>query len=66
MARNFLPALIAVLAGNAVYFLVLWPYLPPRARHGIDRIDLGLLVDFWVCAVCFAIVKLVWPKKKRP
>lgn len=64
MVRNFLLALVAVLAGNAIYFLLLWPYLPPRARHGIDRIDLGLLVDFWVCAVCFGILKLAVRKKR--
>ena len=63
VARNFIQALIAVLAGNAIYFLALWPYLPPRARHGIGRIDVGLLVDFWVCTVVFAAVKLLWTKK---
>ena len=64
VVRNFLQALVAVVAGNAIYFLVLWPYLPARARHGIDRIDLGLLVDFWVCAVCFGIIKLIVTKKR--
>jgi hypothetical protein len=63
--RRFIQALIAVLAGNAIYFLLLWPYLPPRARHGIGRIDFGRLVDFWVCAVAFGGVKLLWKNKKR-
>ena len=65
MYRNFLQALIAVLGGNAIYFLVLWPYLPSRARHGISRIDLGLLVDFWVCTIIFGAVKLLWHKRRR-
>lgn len=64
--RNFLQALIAVVAGNAVYFLVLWPYLPQRVRHGIGRFDLGLLVDFWVCTLIFAAVKLLWREKRHP
>ncbi|MGH9521464.1 MAG: hypothetical protein ACRD3E_02900 [Terriglobales bacterium] len=65
MARNFLQAVIAVIGGNAIYFLLLWPYLPERARHGIGRIDLGLLVDFWVCTVIFGAAKLLWRKKRR-
>lgn len=65
VVRNFFQALVAVLVGNAIYFLVLWRYLPPPARHGIGRIDLGLLVDFWVCATCFGVVKFM-VRKKRP
>ena len=53
---NFLHALIAVLAGNAAYFLLM-PYLPPRARHVPPRLDLGMLVDFWFCLVALGIVK---------
>lgn len=59
VTRNLIEAVIAVLAGNAIYFLVLWPHLPDRARHAVYRIDLGLLVDFWLCAVCFGLVKLI-------
>ncbi len=55
---NFLKSLIAILIGNAVYFLVLSPHLPPSARHGINRIDLGLLVDFWVCVVVYGVIEL--------
>lgn len=53
---NFVHALIAVLAGNAIYFLVM-PYLPPPARHVAPRLDLGLVVDFWFCLVVLGIVK---------
>jgi hypothetical protein len=55
---NFAHALIAVLAGNAVYFLLM-PYLPSKARHVTFEIDLGLVVDFWFCLVAFGIVKAV-------
>jgi hypothetical protein len=56
--RNFLDALVAVLAGNAVYFLLM-PHLPLVARHSLFREDWGLLVDFCLCAAIFAGVKLM-------
>jgi hypothetical protein len=65
LTRNLLPAVIAVIAGNAIYFLVLWPHLPPAARHDVYRLDVGLLVDFWVCLVCFGVLKLIWRFKMR-
>ena len=61
---NFLHALIAVLAGNAVYFLVM-PYLPFRARHVAPRLDLGLVVDFWFCLVVLGIVKTVAARRLK-
>jgi hypothetical protein len=54
--RNFLDALVAVLAGNAIYFLLM-PHLPLLARHSLFREDWGLLVDFCICAAIFAGVK---------
>ena len=65
MFRNFLQALIAVVVGNAIYFLALWPYLPENARHSVYRIDLGLAIDFWLCAACFGLIRLLWKKKMR-
>lgn len=66
MAGNFLQALIAVVAGNAVYFLLL-PYFPVAARHRTFHYDLGLVVDFWFCLVAFGIVKMVaqWRARRR-
>jgi hypothetical protein len=57
--KNFLDALMAVLAGNAIYFL-LKPHLPAAIRHSLFREDWGLLVDFGICAVIFVAVKLAW------
>jgi hypothetical protein len=57
-AANFIHALAAVLAGNAAYFLLV-RYLPPGARHVPFRIDLGLVVDFWLCLVAFGMIKTV-------
>jgi len=47
---NFVQSLIAVVAGNVVYFLLM-PHLPPAARHVPMRFDLGVVVDFWFCLV---------------
>jgi hypothetical protein len=61
---NFVHALVAVLAGNAVYFLLM-PYLPSGARHVPSRMDLGLVVDFWLCLVFFGAIKTVAGLKRR-
>jgi len=55
---NFVHALLAVLGGNALYFL-LENDLPVRARHLPFRLDLGMVVDFWFCLVVFGIIKTV-------
>jgi hypothetical protein len=57
-AANFIHALVAVLVGNAAYFL-LGRYLPPKARHVPFQIDIGLIVDFWLCLVAFGMIKTV-------
>jgi len=63
-ASNFIHALVAVLAGNATYFL-LGRYLPPRARHVPFQIDLGLVVDFWFCLVVFGLIKTIAGRKRN-
>jgi hypothetical protein len=47
-----------VLAGNAIYFSI-ERYLPLRAQHHLYQIDWGLGVDFWICLVCYGLVRLV-------
>jgi hypothetical protein len=61
--RNFVHALIAVLAGNLVYFLLM-PRLPVRAQHVQFRLDLGLVVDFFFCLVIFGIIKTIAGDRK--
>ncbi len=56
--KNFLDALLAVLAGNAIYFLLM-PHLPVAIRHSLFKEDWGLLVDFCICAAIFATVKVL-------
>ncbi len=53
---NFVQSLVAVLLGNAVYY-VLMPSLPPAARHRLFRPDLGLVVDFWFCLVAYGLIR---------
>ena len=61
---NFLHALVAVVTGNAAYFLLM-RYLPPRARHVPFQIDLGLVVDFWFCLVVFGVIKTIAGRKSK-
>ncbi|MGA9641514.1 MAG: hypothetical protein WBQ72_08980 [Terriglobales bacterium] len=60
--RNFLDALAAVLAGNAIYYLLM-PHLPQSMRHSLFAEDWGLLVDFVICTVLFVVIKLAF---RRP
>lgn len=60
---NFMHALIAVLGGNILYFLVM-PYLPAAAQHVAPHVDLGLAVDFWFCLVILGIVKM-WASRRK-
>ena len=55
---NFAQSLIAVLAGNLVYFLTM-PYLPAAAQHNPMRFDLGVVVDFWFCLVFLGAIKTI-------
>ena len=54
--KNFLDALLAVLAGNAIYFLLM-PHLPEAARHALFKEDWGLLLDLAICTAIFVAVK---------
>ncbi len=65
VARRLIKQLIAIVAGNLLYFFVLMPHLPPAGRHRPDRIDLGLLVDFWVCVVLYGLIELIDRKWRR-
>lgn len=63
MARNLLRSLAAVLAGAAIYW-VLMPHLPPAARHHIFHVDLGLLI---YALISLAILVLLnWLDRRSP
>jgi len=53
---NFIQALLAIVLGNVVYFL-LSPSFPPAARHRPFHEDLGLLIDFWFCLVAYGLIR---------
>ena len=52
---NLLQALLAIILGNIVYFLLL-PSLPPGARHHPLRVDLGMVLDFGFCLVIYGVI----------
>ena len=56
--RSFWQSLIAVMVGNGIYYSI-WRYLPPRGQHQLYRIDWGLAVDFWICVICYFLVRLI-------
>ena len=56
--RRFLRSLIAVLAGNALYFALV-PYLPSLAYHEPNRLDWGLVVDFWFCLAFYGLLGFI-------
>jgi len=51
--RRLLKQTIAVVVGNVLYLFVLAPHLPVAGRHHIGRLDLGSIVDFWICVVMY-------------
>jgi hypothetical protein len=53
---NFLQALLAIILGNIVYF-VLVPSLPPVARHHPFRMDLGIVIDFSFCLLAYGLIR---------
>ena len=59
MKRNWVRSLIAVVAGNVIY-LAVERYLPLRAQHQLYQVDWGLAVDFWICLVCYGLVRMIW------
>ncbi|HLX76274.1 MAG TPA: hypothetical protein VKR26_16125 [Terriglobales bacterium] len=64
LPKNFWQSLIAVVVGNAIYFLLM-PYMPLRARHVTFRFDFGLVVDFWICLVIYGLLEL-FKRRRRP
>lgn len=53
---NFVQALAAIILGNVAYFLLV-PTLPPIARHHRFQVDLGTLIDFWLCLVAYGLIR---------
>ncbi len=45
-----------MLAGNALYFLLLAPRLPEWAQHRPFALDPGLLLDFAICLAIYVVL----------
>lgn len=56
--RRWIEYLVAVLVGNAIYFLVLFPVLPEGLRHQPLRMDAGLLLAFLCCVGIYGVIRL--------
>jgi ABC-type uncharacterized transport system permease subunit len=63
--RRLLKQSVAVVVGSLLYFFVLMPHLPLAGRHQPFRIDIGLLVDAWVCLVLYGAIEWVDRKWRR-
>ena len=56
--RRWIEYLVAVLAGNGIYFLVLYRGLPTSLRHAPFGFDAGLALDFLCCVLVYAAIRL--------
>jgi hypothetical protein len=57
VVRRLFKQLVAVVVGSLLYFFVLMPHLPLAGRHQPFRIDLGLVLNLWVCLVLYGILE---------
>ena len=73
--RRWIEYTLAILVGNALYFLVLFPGLPPAlqhqppdASHRMLRLDPGLLLDFLCCVAVYGTIRLgsAHARRSRP
>ena len=55
----------AILVGNAIYFLVLYPDLAPSLQHQRNRFDVGLALDFLCCVVVYGVIRLGIAQARR-
>jgi hypothetical protein len=55
---RWLEYLIAILIGNAIYYLSLAPHLPQILRHQGFGIDGGVILDFAVCVGVYWLIRL--------
>ena len=48
---------LSIVIGNLLYF-ALMPHLPPAAQHHSWTVDLGTVVDFWLCLLVYGLLEL--------
>jgi hypothetical protein len=64
MLHRLLRQLAAVVLGSLLYFFALMPHLPAVARHEPFRLDLGMLIDAWICLVLYGLIELVFRRRR--
>jgi hypothetical protein len=55
---KWLEYLIAILIGNAIYYLSLAPHLPEALRPQGSQMNGGVLVDLATCAGVYGLIRL--------
>jgi ABC-type uncharacterized transport system permease subunit len=65
LSANFWKSLIAVVVGNVLYYFIFLPMLPARVQHKPFAMDLGVLVDLWICLVVYGLVELFARWRRR-
>jgi energy-converting hydrogenase Eha subunit A len=58
MSHRLLRYLIAIVAGNAIYFAAA-RHLPAIAQHHLYRLDWGVAIDFAICVICYGMIRLI-------
>jgi hypothetical protein len=56
--RRWIEYTAAILAGNGIYFLVLFPVLPPALQHRPFVFDVGLAFDFLLCVMVYGVIRM--------
>jgi hypothetical protein len=56
MIHNWMKMLLAILAGNLVYF-VAEPVFPGFLKHNVHEVDPGLILDFAICAGIYLLLR---------
>jgi ABC-type uncharacterized transport system permease subunit len=56
--RRWLEYLVAIILGNIIYYFSLYRHLPGSLQHQGFQMDLGVLVDFVICAAVYGLIRL--------
>lgn len=63
--RRWIEYLAAILAGNAIYFLVLFSALPRWLQHQPFRFDAGLALAFVCCVAVYVVIRMASAHARR-
>ena len=61
MIRNWMKMLLAILAGNVIYF-ALMPLFPDYLKHHLYKVDPGLLLDLAICVSLYLAIRGGWSR----